>query len=166
MGRPIDAEPVEIVPGTAVSAATAHPDGPIELRCRHTDSQTETVISTEAVVLATGYRAVRPPVLDPIAHLIDWDDQGRYQVDLDHRVATLPALTGGLYVQNAELNTHGVGTPDLGLGARRAAVILNSVAGGTVHPLPTRSAWTNFAPSTPAGSRPQEIDTAPAHAAR
>lgn len=122
------------------------------------------------MVLATGYRAARPAALEPLAELIDWDGSGRYRVDLDHRVATLPELTGGLYVQNAELHTHGVGTPDLGLGAHRAAVILNAVTGRTVHRLPARTAWTGFAPPEPAAPastpptttvpRPQELSRA------
>ncbi|MET9953853.1 SidA/IucD/PvdA family monooxygenase [Streptomyces sp. NPDC006339] len=161
VGQPIDVEPVEIVPGMAVTEATADPTGTLELRCRHTDSGTDRVIRTGAVVLATGYRAVRPAVLDPITHLIDWDEQGRYRVDLHHRVATRPALTGGLYVQNAELHTHGVGTPDLGLGAHRAAVILNAVAGRTVHPLPARTAWTSFTPPAPALPQRQESNDVP-----
>ncbi|AUG79940.1 lysine 6-monooxygenase [Kitasatospora sp. MMS16-BH015] len=161
IGRPLDADPVEIIPGTAVVEALAGPCGGFELGCRHTDSGTERVVRTDAVVLATGYRAVRPAVLDPIAELIDWDEQGRFRVDLDHRVAA--GFGGGLYVQNAELHTHGVGTPDLGLGAHRAATILNAVTGRTVHRLPTRTAWTGFAPvttGTPAAPltlpRPQE----------
>jgi lysine N6-hydroxylase len=39
-------------------------------------------------------------------------------------------------VQNAERHTHGVGAPDLGLIAWRAATILNS--------LPERTAFTTF----------------------
>ncbi|WBP86750.1 lysine N(6)-hydroxylase/L-ornithine N(5)-oxygenase family protein [Kitasatospora cathayae] len=149
IGRPIDTAPVEITPGTAVTEARPGPCGGLELHCRHTDSGTEHVLRTDAVVLATGYRAARPAALEPLAHLIDWDESGRYRVDLDHRVATRPGLTGGLYVQNAELHTHGVGTPDLGLGAHRAAVILNAVTGRTVHRLPDRTAWTGFAPPVP-----------------
>ncbi|WP_051731780.1 lysine N(6)-hydroxylase/L-ornithine N(5)-oxygenase family protein [Kitasatospora phosalacinea] len=149
IGRPIDAEPVEILPGTAVSEAAQGPGGGLELHCRHGESGRRHLVRTDAVVLATGYRAVRPAALDPIADLIDWDERGRYRVDLDHRVATRPELTGGLYVQNAELHTHGVGTPDLGLGAHRAAVILNAVAGKTLHPLPDRTAWTTFEPPAP-----------------
>ncbi|KJK58302.1 lysine N(6)-hydroxylase/L-ornithine N(5)-oxygenase family protein [Saccharothrix sp. ST-888] len=158
IGRPIDADPVEIIPGTAVIDTLAGPCGGFELSCRHLDSGTEHTVRTDAVVLATGYRAERPAALDPIAELIDWDEQGRYRVDLDHRVATKPRLTGGLYVQNAELHSHGVGTPDLGLGAHRAAVILNAVAGKTVHRLPARAAWTSFAPPTATAvlPRPQE----------
>ncbi|MFJ2781128.1 lysine N(6)-hydroxylase/L-ornithine N(5)-oxygenase family protein [Kitasatospora sp. NPDC087315] len=154
IGRPIDSTPVEITPGTAVTAARPGPGGALELHCRHLDSGTEHVLRTDAVVLATGYRAARPAALEPLSHLIEWDAAGRYQVDLEHRVATLPELTGGLYVQNAELHTHGVGTPDLGLGAHRAAVILNAVTGRTVHRLPTRTAWTGFAPPAPPAPAP------------
>lgn len=159
VGRPIDAAPVEITPGTEVTDAGPGPCGGLELRCRHTDSGTRHLVRTDAVVLATGYRAARPAALEPLAHLIDRDDRGRYRVDLDHRVATLPELTGGLYVQNAELHTHGVGTPDLGLGAHRAAVILNAVTGRTVHRLPGRTAWTGFAPpaAKPVRPHPQDV---------
>ncbi|GJF31873.1 hypothetical protein KNE206_45730 [Kitasatospora sp. NE20-6] len=152
VGRPPGGDPVEIMPGTTVADARTGPGGSLELHCRHTDSGARHLVRTDAVVLATGYRATRPAALDPVAGLIDWDDQGRYRVDLRHRVATRPGLSGGLYVQNAELHTHGVGTPDLGLGAHRAAVILNAVAGKELHPLPARTAWTSFAPpGHPAG---------------
>ncbi|WP_049653462.1 lysine N(6)-hydroxylase/L-ornithine N(5)-oxygenase family protein [Kitasatospora sp. MY 5-36] len=161
IGRPIDAAPVEITPGTAVDAARPGPCGGLELHCRHTDSGAEHLLRTDAVVLATGYRAARPAALEPLAELIDWDEAGRYRVDPDHRVATRPGLTGGLYVQNAELHTHGVGTPDLGLGAHRAAVILNAVTGRTVHRLPGRTAWTGFAPPGPAGPADQPTPAGP-----
>ncbi|MFE9427222.1 lysine N(6)-hydroxylase/L-ornithine N(5)-oxygenase family protein [Kitasatospora sp. NPDC006697] len=147
IGRPIAAADAEITPGSEVTAALPGPCGGLELRCLHRDSGAGRTVRTDAVVLATGYRAGRPALLEPLAELIDWDEQGRFRVDLDHRVATLPAVTGGLYVQNAELHTHGVGTPDLGLGAHRAAVILNALTGRTVHQLPARTAWTSFAPA-------------------
>ena len=145
-GAPAD---VDIRPGTEVVSARRGPCGGLELRCRHLETGTEQVVRTEAAVLATGHAARRPALLEPFADLVDWDEQGRYRVDLDHRVGLRPDVTGGLYVQNAELHTHGVGTPDLGLGAHRAATILNAVAGRTVHRLPARTAWTSFGPSAP-----------------
>jgi lysine N6-hydroxylase len=96
------------------------------------------------VVLATGYRDRRPACLDGLASLIDWDEAGRYRVGLDYRVATDPLVTGGLYVQNGELHTHGVGAPDLGLGANRAATIVNALTGREVYRLPGRTAFTDF----------------------
>jgi lysine N6-hydroxylase len=38
-----------------------------------------------------------------------------------------------LFVQNGELHTHGVGAPDLGLGAFRSATIINQLAGKEVY---------------------------------
>ncbi|WP_079008262.1 SidA/IucD/PvdA family monooxygenase [Streptomyces sp. XY431] len=164
VGRPVGAAPVEITPGTAVTEARPGPCGGLELDCRHTDSGSAHLLRTDAVVLATGYRAAGPAALEPLAHLIDRDPAGRYRVDLDHRVATRPELTGGLYVQNGELHTHGVGTPDLGLGAHRAAVILNAVTGRTVHRLPRRTAWTGFAPPAPVSAPPAPATPLPAPA--
>ncbi|MEZ0089657.1 lysine N(6)-hydroxylase/L-ornithine N(5)-oxygenase family protein [Streptacidiphilus sp. EB129] len=142
----------EILPGTEITAAGTGPCGGLELHCRHPQSGAVHTVRTDTAVLATGYAARRPALLGPLADLVDWDDQGRYRVDLDYRVGLRPDVTGCLYVQNAELHTHGVGTPDLGLGAHRAATILNAVAARTVHRLPPRTAWTTFgAPPQPSG---------------
>jgi lysine N6-hydroxylase len=139
----------EILPGTEVVAAGPGPHGGLQLHCLHRETGTEHLLRTGAAVLATGHAARRPALLESFADLVDWDEQGRYRVDLDHRVGLRPDVTGGLYVQNAELHTHGVGTPDLGLGAHRAATILNAVAGRTVHRLPARTAWTTFGAPVP-----------------
>jgi len=132
---------VSLHPGVAVTAAAVGPDG-VRLTCRHLQQDQPLDVTTDRVVLATGYAAVRPAFLD--AELVDWDERGRYQVDADYRVATDPSVTGGLYVQNAELHTHGVGTPDLGLGAWRAATILNAVVGRPVQRVPQATAFTSF----------------------
>ncbi len=47
-------------------------------------------------------------------------------------------------MQNAELHTHGVGAPDLGLGAWRSATILNALTGRTAYRLPESVAYTTF----------------------
>jgi lysine N6-hydroxylase len=101
-------------------------------------------LDADCVVLATGYRAAPPACLAGLAGLVDWDEAGRYRVGLDYRVATDPRVTGGLYVQNGELHSHGVGTPDLGLGAHRAATIVNALTGREVYRLPRRTAFTDF----------------------
>jgi lysine N6-hydroxylase len=43
----------------------------------------------------------------------------------DYRV--VHHLNGHIFVQNQEMHSHGVGTPDLGLGAYRAATIINQL---------------------------------------
>lgn len=146
----ISASPREISlsPNIAVLRARSS-GGSIELSCQERLQDAMFDVVTDAVVLATGYRARRPDFLAPMSELIDWDAAGRYRIDADYRVATAESVTGGIYVQNAELHTDGVGAPDLGLGAHRAAVITNSVAGKEVYRLPTRTAFTTFgAPKT------------------
>ncbi|MEV7009508.1 lysine N(6)-hydroxylase/L-ornithine N(5)-oxygenase family protein [Streptosporangium sp. NPDC051022] len=140
-------------PGVEIRTASAEGDG-YRLTCLHRGQGTVFEVRTSAVVAATGYTAARPAFLEPMADLIDWDDRGRYQVDGDYRVALDPRVSGSLYVQNAEMHTHGVGAPDLTLGAWRAATILNAAAGRTVLPVPSRVAWTTFgAPHTQGSTR-------------
>lgn len=99
--------------------------------------------TADVVVLATGHRAAEPP-LPALAELARLDAHGRPLVDLDHRVAMRDPATPPLYVQNAELHTHGVGTPDLGLGAQRAATIVNALCGRELYRLPARAAFQTF----------------------
>ncbi|MCC9737705.1 lysine N(6)-hydroxylase/L-ornithine N(5)-oxygenase family protein [Streptomyces sp. MNU89] len=149
-------------PGVEITGAEAVPGGFL-LRCHHAQQDSRFEVRTSAVVAATGYAAVRPAFLGPVAGLVDWDDRGRYRIDGEYRVALDPAVTGSLYVQNAELHTHGVGAPDLTLGAWRAATILNAVAGRPVYPVPDRAAWTTFGAPADPGHRGR--DGAPGDAA-
>ncbi|MFD3485451.1 lysine N(6)-hydroxylase/L-ornithine N(5)-oxygenase family protein [Streptomyces sp. NPDC058665] len=138
-------------PGVAVVAAEVSGDEYV-LTCRHTQQDALFEIRTSAIVSATGYTASRPAFLGGrggLGALVDWDDKGRYRIDADYRVALDPRVPGRLYVQNAELHTHGVGAPDLTLGAWRAATILNAVADRRVLRLPPRSAWTTFGAPDP-----------------
>jgi lysine N6-hydroxylase len=118
----------------------------LDLEFVHARTQTACGIRTQRLVLATGYAQRPPRLLGPVDSLIRRDSRGRPVIGRDHRVA-LEGTRAGLYVQNAELHTHGVGTPDLGLGAYRAASILNSVAGRELYRLPRRTAHTSFSPA-------------------
>ncbi|MEV7090914.1 SidA/IucD/PvdA family monooxygenase [Streptomyces sp. NPDC093085] len=139
-------------PGVAVEAVErSSPDPAYVLTCRHTEQDTRFTVRTSAIVSATGYAAARPDFLDGLAKLVEWDEHGRYRIDGAYRVALDRRVTGTLYVQNAELHTHGVGAPDLTLGAWRAATILNAVAGRTVLKVPDRAAWTTFGAPAPEG---------------
>ncbi len=158
-------EAATLMPGVSVQSASLGDErGEITLGCRHHDQDRTFPLTTDAVVLATGYAARRPALLDPVAGLLALDDTGRFQIDARYRIATDPDLTGHLYVQNAELHTHGVGAPDLGLGAWRAAVILDDLTGGHAYRLPPPSAFTTFgAPPRTGGSHhaPRTAATTP-----
>ncbi|MEY9908615.1 lysine N6-hydroxylase [Catenulispora sp. MAP12-49] len=142
-----------LLPGVSVTGATyqvqqsqqarqSQGPGSVELTCLHDRQKREFSVLTDAVVLATGYRDRIPSFLDPgLAALLG-------PADLEHRAAP------GVFVQNAEQRTHGVGAPDLGLGAHRAAVILNALTGRTVYDLPRRAAHTAFDPEAAAERDP------------
>ncbi|MGP4000684.1 lysine N(6)-hydroxylase/L-ornithine N(5)-oxygenase family protein [Streptomyces sp. 8N706] len=153
-------------PGVEIVAAKPDGEGYL-LTCRTQQQDPLFEIRTSAVVSATGYAASRPAFLESMGDLVDWDDRGRYQVDGEYRVALDPRVSGTLYVQNAEMHTHGVGAPDLTLGAWRAATILNAAAGRRVLPVAPRQAFTTFgAPQAPASpviptAVPDEAATTP-----
>jgi lysine N6-hydroxylase len=135
---------VSLRPNLAVDSIGPGADRGLRLRGMDTLQRHELVLETDAVVLATGYAARRPPCLAPLADLIEWDDSGRFDVSLGYRVRCAAEVTGGLFVQNAELHTHGAATPDLGTGANRNATIINQIAGREVYTLPRRTAFTTF----------------------
>ncbi|MEV8394712.1 SidA/IucD/PvdA family monooxygenase [Streptomyces sp. NPDC056650] len=140
----IAAEPSRDSDGSGSGSGSRGDGGGYVLTCRHSEQDALFEVRTSAIVAATGYAAARPAFLDTMAKLVDWDEQGRYRIDGDYRVALDASVSGALYVQNAELHTHGIGAPDLTLGAWRAATILNAVAGREVLRVPERTAWTTF----------------------
>jgi lysine N6-hydroxylase len=116
----------------------------LRLRCRQWEQGRELTVQTECAVLATGFSTRPPACIAELSPLIRWDAAGRYRVGLDYRVEMDESVTGSLFVQNAELHTHGVGTPDLGLGAHRGASIVNALTGREVYRLPRRTVVTEF----------------------
>ncbi|GHH74046.1 monooxygenase [Streptomyces sulfonofaciens] len=137
-----------LTPGVLVRTAGRVALGQVELHLEHLQQGTRSRLTTEAVVLATGYRQ-RPldRLLAGIAPQIRRDTAGRPLVDEHHRLVLDPeiaATSRHIYVQNAERHTHGVGAPDLGLAAWRSAGILNDITGKEPYPLPERTAFTTF----------------------
>ncbi|MFD2922669.1 lysine N(6)-hydroxylase/L-ornithine N(5)-oxygenase family protein [Halobacillus naozhouensis] len=96
---------------------------------------------SDVIILGTGYKTEIPKFLSPLFHLIDWDDQGRYNVGEDYNIIN---QRNSVFVQNAEMHSHGVGAPDLGLGAYRNAVIINRIAGREVFPLQEHCVFQTF----------------------
>ncbi|MFF2654391.1 lysine N(6)-hydroxylase/L-ornithine N(5)-oxygenase family protein [Streptomyces sp. NPDC058045] len=154
-----------LTPAVRVRTAGRLAGDRIELHLEHLQQRTRSRLTTDAVVLATGYRE-RPldRLLEPLAGRLARDTQGRPEVDEQHRLVLDPPLPPGhqLYVQNAERHTHGVGAPDLGLAAWRSARILNDLTGRATYPLPERTAFTTFGlPTAPADSPPAQRTAVP-----
>jgi lysine N6-hydroxylase len=151
---------VVLTPAVRVRTAGRIATTKVELHLEHIQQDTRARLTTDAVVLATGYRE-RP--LDRLLAGLDpylrRDSRQRPRIDEQFRLALDPAISGTgchLYVQNAERHTHGVGAPDLGLAAWRSATILNSLTGEETYPLPARTAFTTFGlDQTPSPRIPQ-----------
>ncbi|MDX6328833.1 MAG: lysine N6-hydroxylase, partial [Streptomycetaceae bacterium] len=139
-----------LTPGVTVRTAGRLGTNAIELHLEHEQQNTRSRVTTNAVILATGYRE-RPlgALLSPLHPYIRRDSAGRPKIDEHHRIVLDASVTGAIHVQNAECHTHGVGAPDLGLAAWRSSVILNAITGRTPYPLPTRTAFTTFGLTTP-----------------
>ncbi|MEW2261429.1 MULTISPECIES: lysine N(6)-hydroxylase/L-ornithine N(5)-oxygenase family protein [unclassified Streptomyces] len=134
-----------LTPGVHVRTAGRIATTQVELHLEHEQQKTRSRLTTDAVVLATGYRE-RPlgHVLAGLDPYMRRDSHERPRVDERFRLVLDPSVTGRVYVQNAETHTHGVGAPDLGLAAWRSATILNDLTGQEPYPLPTRTAFTTF----------------------
>ena len=140
--RDLSAAPAELQVGVGVVSAVARADA-LELTMLHADSGKTFQHTTGAVVAATGYRNRSLPSMESLQSQIDHDAAGRWVINRNHSVQG--ALEGRLFVANADLHSHGVAAPDLGIGAVRNATILNSVAGREVFRLPKSTAYTTFA---------------------
>ncbi len=139
----------------AASCASSggRPDGALALVLHHLDEDVTFTHETDVLVLGTGYRDAPLPV-PGLADLAVLDEHGRPVVESDFRVRLRDGVGGRdrvLFVQNAELHAHGVGAPDLGLGAHRNAVIVNALCEREVYALRARNVFQSF--GAPAGAR-------------
>lgn len=120
---------------------TAEDTNAYDLYFTETDQQEPYRCQSNYVVLATGYKYREPAFLQQIAERINRQPDGLFQVQRDY---TIDVNGDEIFVQNAELHTHGFVTPDLGMGAYRNAHIINKVTGREVYHIEKRIAFQTF----------------------
>jgi lysine N6-hydroxylase len=96
---------------------------------------------TDALVLATGYGYKLPPFLEGITDRIQWDDKGRFAANRNY---SIDKKGGEVFVQNAELHTHGFVTPDLGMVCYRNSYIIKEITGVEHYAVETKIAFQEF----------------------
>ncbi|MFF2842622.1 lysine N(6)-hydroxylase/L-ornithine N(5)-oxygenase family protein [Paenarthrobacter sp. NPDC057981] len=111
------------------------------LQLRHEEHGRDYRLESEAVVLATGYSYKEPAFLGGIEDRIRRDHKGRFDVERNYGTGVEP---GEIFVQNAELHTHGFVTPDLGMAAYRNSVILREITGREIYPIERSIAFQQF----------------------
>ncbi|WP_232677948.1 lysine N(6)-hydroxylase/L-ornithine N(5)-oxygenase family protein [Nocardioides sp. R-C-SC26] len=113
----------------------------IELDLHHRETHEDFGLTTDGLVLATGYSSQVPTFLDPIRDRLRLDDRGRFDATSSYAVDVTGA---GIFVQNGEEHTHGFVAPDLGMGAYRNSVILAAITGREPYPIEKRVAVQSF----------------------
>ncbi|GAB3646800.1 lysine N(6)-hydroxylase/L-ornithine N(5)-oxygenase family protein [Glycomyces tarimensis] len=115
----------------------------VTLGIRQHEQDRDFELRTEGLVLATGYGYRVPEFLDPVSDRLRFDAAGRLAARRDYSVDA--AGNGEVFVQNAELGTHGFVTPDLGMAAYRNSWIIRAMTGREVYPIERRIAFQEFA---------------------
>lgn len=109
-------------------------DTSIRLLFQHRTLSQRFYLDADVVIAATGYQSPQFDFLKPLTSWIEHDANGQWKISQDYRVAYQGE--GEIYVQNQEMHSHGVVTPDLGMGAYRAACIVNQLAGDILYEIP------------------------------
>lgn len=126
--------------------SAAHDAGTYTLGLRHVEQGRDFTLSTEGLVLATGYRYRVPAFLDPIRDRLRFDAHGRLDVARNYSVDH----TGrGIFLQNGGTHTHSVTSPDLGMGPYRNSYIIRELLGREHYPVEKSITFQEF--GAPAG---------------
>ncbi|WP_271911798.1 lysine N(6)-hydroxylase/L-ornithine N(5)-oxygenase family protein [Vreelandella alkaliphila] len=128
-----------------------------DLTLWHTEQRRHYRHRTPALIMATGYRYHVPDFLAPITSRIAFDTAGRYAVG---RFYDIDGGRGELFVQNAELHTHSLVAPDLGMGPYRNACIIRALTGREVYPIEKRIAYQHFGAPSEAVFEPMDAEPA------
>jgi lysine N6-hydroxylase len=97
----------------------------LNLQFYHKTNEQYFEYETEAAIFATGYKYRMPEFLDPLNKRINRGSDNCYFVNRNYSIDD----NNSIFVQNADLHSHGFNSADLGLGPFRNAAILNSILG-------------------------------------
>ncbi|MEV5436003.1 lysine N(6)-hydroxylase/L-ornithine N(5)-oxygenase family protein [Streptomyces sp. NPDC052682] len=99
-------------------------------------------LTSEGLILATGYQYVEPEFLEPIRDRLRYDSQGNFDVARNYAID----VTGrGVFLQNAGVHTHSITSPDLGMGPYRNSYIIRELLGTEYYPVEKTIAFQEFA---------------------
>ncbi|MEO9020986.1 MAG: SidA/IucD/PvdA family monooxygenase [Ginsengibacter sp.] len=82
--------------------------------------------TSATVILSTGYQRASCNFLEPVKERIQWTKEEDFDINFNY---SIDVGSREIFVQNAELYTHGFNAPDLGMGPHRNAIIINTILG-------------------------------------
>ncbi|MFF1543902.1 lysine N(6)-hydroxylase/L-ornithine N(5)-oxygenase family protein [Streptomyces sp. NPDC058291] len=137
LGGPV---PTRLLTNSALTGAS-HSDGTYTLSFRQEEQGKDFELTSQGLVLATGYHYAEPEFLAPIRHRLRHDAHGNFDVSRNYAIDT----TGrGVFLQNAGVHTHSVTSPDLGMGAYRNSYIIRELLGSEYYPVEKTIAFQEF----------------------
>lgn len=101
-------------------------EGSLMLWFHHLEQDKFTEHATDTVILATGYRAAPQQFLHPIRSRLGVSSAGEFIINENY---SIDKKGEEIFLQNAELLSHGFNAADLGLCAFRNSVIINAILG-------------------------------------
>ncbi|MFJ6796560.1 lysine N(6)-hydroxylase/L-ornithine N(5)-oxygenase family protein [Streptomyces sp. NPDC091268] len=140
--------PTTLMTNTALNSATYDPaTGTYTLGLRQEEQERDFSLTTEGLVLATGYAYTLPTFLDPVRERLNFDGRGRPDAARNYSIDT----TGrGVFLQNGTVHNHSITSPDLGMAAYRNAYIIGELLGRQYYKVEKSIAFQQFA--APEGS--------------
>jgi len=125
-------------------------DDTVKLTFEQCEQQQIFTADYDCLIAGTGYRHALPTCLNPLLPSIDYDEFGQPKIDRHYALMyqNRDNNSGKVFVQNQEIHTHGVGTPDLGLGAYRAGQIINQLIGKAVYDTDALEVFQKFGASS------------------
>ncbi|MBD0747440.1 lysine N(6)-hydroxylase/L-ornithine N(5)-oxygenase family protein [Streptomyces sp. CBMA152] len=116
--------------------------GSYELGLRQEEQGKDFTLTTQGLVLATGYKYAEPEFLKPVSDRLKRDGRGRFDVARNYAIDTAGRE---IFLQNAAVHTHSITSPDLGMGAYRNAYIIGELLGREYYPVEKSIAFQEFA---------------------
>ncbi|WP_422090144.1 lysine N(6)-hydroxylase/L-ornithine N(5)-oxygenase family protein [Tenacibaculum ovolyticum] len=140
--RVVEEEPLKVSLRTNTELKeTELKEGSISLELHQVEQDKYFKHETEGLVLATGYSYYLPKFIEGISNRIQWDEQSRFDVNRNY---SIDKNNNEIFVQNAELHTHGFVTPDLGMVAYRNSYIIKEITGVEHYPIEQKIAFQQF----------------------
>ncbi|WP_144391847.1 lysine N(6)-hydroxylase/L-ornithine N(5)-oxygenase family protein [Pleionea sediminis] len=116
-------------------------DSQLTLTFKHSEQNEAFELITDGLIAASGYQYQLPDFLEPMVDHIRWDNQGRFDVGRNY---SIDQGNESLFVQNAELHTHGFVTPDLGMACYRNSILLKELMGREIYSIEKSTAFQTF----------------------
>ncbi|MFH9065635.1 lysine N(6)-hydroxylase/L-ornithine N(5)-oxygenase family protein [Streptomyces coeruleorubidus] len=137
LGGPV---PTRLLTNSSLTSA-AYENGTYTLGFHQEEQDKDFELTSEGLVLATGYRYAEPEFLKPVRDRLVYDSRGNFDAARNYAVD----ITGrGIFLQNAGVHTHSITSPDLGMGPYRNAYIIRELLGTEYYPVEKTIAFQEF----------------------